>query len=87
METIIRTSVFDKINLERKRQLDMWGIQNHSDPKWMLILQEELGEAAKEFLEQKENLAVDELIQCAAVIVAWLEQKERSKYSNTEKLS
>lgn len=33
---------------ERQRQTEKWGEQNHSYPKWISILTEEVGESAKE---------------------------------------
>ena len=33
---------------ERQRQTEKWGEQNNSYPKWISILTEEVGEAAKE---------------------------------------
>ena len=36
---------------ERGFQENKWGPQNHSREKWMTILMEEVGEAAKEILE------------------------------------
>ena len=66
--------IFEKIKEERLRQDNKWGVQNHSDEKWTCIAAEEFGECAKEVLEQKnpDNFN-NELIQLAAVIVAWLE--------------
>lgn len=65
--------VFDLIELERQHQLDKWGEQRHDSGKWLLILTEEIGEAAQAFLAGDRVTALDELVQAAAVIVAWLE--------------
>jgi len=70
-------SILGHIRTERERQDKKWGRQDHSDGDWMLILQEELGEAAKDILEGRPIEANVELVQCAAVIVAWLESRYR----------
>ena len=40
--------ILDDIQKERQRQTEKWDEQNHSYPKWISILTEEVGEAAKE---------------------------------------
>lgn len=65
------------IRVERIRQDGKWGVQNHPDGKWSDILMEELGEAAKARLEKNEDENFCELVQSAAVLVAWLECKMR----------
>lgn len=74
-----REHVFDLLNDERLRQTNKWGDQSsHSAERWLAILMEEVGEAAKEVVEgNSENLRM-ELIQSAAVIVQWLEIIEMS---------
>ena len=62
---------------ERSRQQELWGEQNHDDGKWMIILMEEIGEAAKDLFENRDKEADVELIQCAAVILSWLEARGR----------
>jgi NTP pyrophosphatase (non-canonical NTP hydrolase) len=66
--------ILDRIRAERDRQDAKWGIRVHTPYGWLLILQEEIGEVAKALLEGAADEAFDELVQCAAVIVAWLEQ-------------
>lgn len=72
---------------ERARQDEKWGEQNHTHPHWATILGEEYGEACKEvneiatfdsseFLVNREPLR-EELIQVAAVAVAWVEYLDR----------
>lgn len=69
-----RIEIFNEISLERERQNIKWGDQSHhSNEKWMVILIEEIGEVAKDLLDGNEVDASVELIQCAAVIVQWLE--------------
>lgn len=62
---------------ERSRQDRKWGLQNHHDLYWLAILMEEVGEAAKSIIEKKQQDAEKELVQCAAVLVAWLECRRR----------
>jgi NTP pyrophosphatase (non-canonical NTP hydrolase) len=83
-ETLRHAALQDIIN-ERKSQIEKWGDQNHGDLKWLSILVEEIGEVAKVVTEDcpagvrvmshekcQENLE-EELIQIAAVCVAWIE--------------
>jgi NTP pyrophosphatase (non-canonical NTP hydrolase) len=73
-----------KIRLERKRQDEKWGEQNHPDNIWYLILAEEMGELAKALLPEasgKDGNAHKELIEVAAVAVAWLEAIDRRSAS------
>ena len=71
-----QVSVFKMIISEREHQLEKWGIQTHSNPTWFRILSEEVGEIVKSINEEKpEAEMVEEVIQTAAVCVAWLEQK------------
>lgn len=70
---------------ERDRQDNKWGEQNHGDGIWALILMEELGEAAKEFLEGNLKYARKELIESAAVTVAWVEAIDRRGVLRNEK--
>jgi NTP pyrophosphatase (non-canonical NTP hydrolase) len=72
---------------ERTRQIKKWGIQLHDHSTWALILGEEVGEVSQAILNQlhdgitKENAAElkKEIIQVAAVAVAWLECIESTK--------
>ena len=72
-------AVLALIRTERIRQLDKWGIQHHSDAKWICINTEELGEAANEVNNANETgqdtheALVQELVQVAAVAVAHIE--------------
>lgn len=72
---------------ERAAQDAKWGLQNHSFPEWLVILQEELGEACKEFFDMKykpqpggAERFKTELIQTAAVITAMLECGYRNNW-------
>jgi len=71
-------SIAFEIEMERRRQLRKWGEQNHNGTTWATILIEEVGEACKEVNEavSVERLR-EELIQVAAVAVAWIECIDR----------
>lgn len=83
-----RPAVLSDIDGERGRQNAKWGEQNHTDPLWLAIATEELGEAAQEVLTEEFGTAGnghgdlrEELVQCAAVLVAWIECIDRSNQS------
>jgi len=63
---------------ERDRQDGKWGEQNHSPEKWIVILIEECGEAAKAILEKESYQYRDELIHVAAVAIAAVESFDRN---------
>ena len=64
---------------ERESQDLAWGAdRHHPDALWSLILAEEIGEAAKASLENEPADVFDELVQSAAVIFAWLDDRLRS---------
>lgn len=69
--------ILDKIYDERVRQTNKWGIQNHDDPFWSVILGEEYGEVCRAIFEDDEQSVKEELTQVAAVAVAWLEAFDR----------
>ena len=73
---------------EREQQDHKWGEQNHDDMMWATILGEEFGEACQAALEarfqsikwdrdQAKGCLRDELLQVAAVAVAWVECMDR----------
>lgn len=76
--------IFNMIKTERNRQDEKWGAippRSHEHMYWMTVLVEEVGEVAKAIWEVvsgrselQEPIKI-ELIHCAAVIVAWLEDK------------
>lgn len=68
-----------RVIAERLRQDAKWGEQNHNAGKWSLILMEELGEVAKSQLEGDRANYLTELVQAAAVLVAWLECELRKE--------
>ena len=65
-------SPMEAILYERGKQIQKWGQQDHNDYKWLTILGEEFGESAKAILDSDKNLEY-ELVQVAAVCVAWIE--------------
>ncbi len=75
------------VKIERGWQDGKWGESNHADGVWLALLAEEFGEAAQalnviQFTDNKEN-ALDnlevELIQVAALAVAWVEALRRRR--------
>lgn len=70
---------YERIQTERRRQDAKWGQQNHDPGKWSLILSEELGEVAKSALEGDRSNYLTELVQAAAVLVAWIECELRKE--------
>lgn len=87
MHDNIQQSILEKIVDERIRQDAKWGPQYHLDDTWAIILMEEVGEVAKSIVDRlnnadpKAHLAnmEKEIIQVAAVAVAWLECLETKK--------
>jgi len=86
-------NVLDLVLAERRKQDAKWGQQNHEPAMWYAILGEEFGEVGKAICERDaelrrgaeivaevltENLR-DELVQLAAVAVAFLESLERNQ--------
>ena len=78
--------VLSEVGGEREQQFDKWGHQDCSDAGWAAILGEEFGEACKEVNDFNLKAINDptagprlraELIQVAAVAVAWVEAYDR----------
>lgn len=84
VSTPSRKWIMTLVNEEREAQLKKWGVQRHNRFIWSAILSEENGEVAQAALagplDAEECEDVDalrtELIQTAAVAVAWLEHLE-----------
>ncbi len=75
-------NIYHEISIERLRQDEKWGEQNHDPFAWLSILGEEYGEACKAALEHRfgnKSLAKyrTEVIQVAAVAVAVVECLDR----------
>ena len=85
-------SIFHEIRLERSRQDQKWGEQNHDPADWCTILGEEIGEVNKAAFEAK-NLYKPwieyrkELVQSAAVIIAMIECFDRHYSVKNEALN
>lgn len=84
--------IVQEILAERKRQNDRFSTQNHDPARWSLILNEEVGEANKEVCEVtfkdwdsvrtiRLQMLRTELIQVAAVAVAFIESLDRNELS------
>jgi len=69
----VQKIAFELITDERKRQDEKWGGYSHSDFVWNAILSEEIGEVAHEVLNPGLYSLREEIVQVAAVAVAWLE--------------
>lgn len=80
---------YRQIALERIRQDNKWGEQNHDDWKWLAILVEEVGEAAEAMLKALEKggdpaTVQKEVIEAGAVTLAWLESIHRRALATKE---
>ena len=76
-----RAQALEDVLYERLRQDELWGDQSgHADERWLVILIEEVGEVARAMYDEDEGHTYEEIIQCAAVCMAWAEamQKRRS---------
>jgi hypothetical protein len=82
--TVVEDGIWTVIQAERRRQRDKWsgphawGAGDCSSPDVpapvkAAVLAEECGEAARAALEQNDDQLRKELVQVAAVAVAWLE--------------
>ena len=75
---IARAKVIENVLAERERQDSIWGDQrDNTDDTWAVIALEELGEVAKDVNDVKLGAAYTEIIQVAAVMVAWAESLRR----------
>lgn len=88
IEELHLLSPFEWVREERRRQHERRGDQNHNSLKWFTILAEEFGEVAR-CLEERTEYKTDnveyrrqleyELVQTAAVAVAWIEAIRRGE--------
>ena len=82
-QIISQERVLAAIRTERARQDEKWGVQNHHPMEWLVVLMEEVGEAAQAAVEMNwrdaspENYR-EELIQVAAVCVNAIECLDRN---------
>ena len=95
LKELRRYPIISLIMMERLQQNVKWGEQNHDNYKWLAILMEEIGEAAKAITEDInnqnyphlaciENLEI-ELVQSAAVIIQWIECLRRNEFFDLNK--
>ena len=70
--------VYEQIMEERARQDYKWGgepgVDRFDQSTYAAVLGEEFGEACKEWLERDIRRLREELVQVAAVAVAWIEE-------------
>lgn len=69
---ITKQAFQDLIQMEREAQIAKWGPQEHPDERWGMILLEEAGEVAKAVLEKNDSALLQEMVQVAAVLEAWI---------------
>jgi hypothetical protein len=73
----VRDGLYLRIEAERLRQDKKWGGQpgiDRVDTNYPAVLGEEFGEVCKDTLEGNVSGSVTELVQVAAVAIAWAEQ-------------
>ena len=71
--------ILRSIQLERIKQDQIWGQQNHLPHIWLAILVEKVGEVAEAITENRLLTTRNELIQVAAVAVAAIELLDRNE--------
>ena len=78
--------IFVEVTAERARQDAKWGREfpGRRDSFWQNILMEEIGEVSQAILKGQEDNMQKELIQCAAVIFAWLELRDGTPEDEVE---
>lgn len=73
-----RREILRDVSAERDRQDGKWGgvpgEDRRDDPTYAAVLGEEFGEACQAWLERNTTALRDELVQVAAVAVAWIEE-------------
>lgn len=79
--------IFDAIRTERQAQDLKWGEQNHNNFEWAAVLMEEVGEVCEASLKTASHMGEheypddtqvrEELVQVAAVVVAWIQAIDR----------
>ena len=75
-----RAQALEDVLYERLRQDELWGDQSgHADERWLVILIEEVGEVARAMYDEDEGHVYEEIIQCAAVCMAWAEAMQRRR--------
>jgi hypothetical protein len=74
-------SAFAAVLAERTRQDAKWGQRTHAWGIWLTILMEEIGEASEAMLDtpKDRDRVRAELVQVAAVAIAWIEAMDRAR--------
>lgn len=72
---MLSDKAIELILAERRKQDAKWGVQRHDPATWMMIAVEELGEVSQANLQRDPQAYRKELVQMAAVMVAWLESE------------
>jgi NTP pyrophosphatase (non-canonical NTP hydrolase) len=76
-----REVIYLHIDAERDRQDAKWGgipgVERRDDHTYAAVLTEEVGECCKAWLERDTKALREELVQTAAVAVAWIEELDR----------
>lgn len=88
----VATAARTLIEVERAKQDQKWGVQNHAFDRWLAILQEEIGEASQAWLgryysgelPEKNNHFLDEVVQIAAVATAIVENVLAVRYGERD---
>ena len=84
-------TIFNDVILERRRQDEKWGVQNHHPLIWANVLGEEAGEFTKAAMHytfggpDSEGLRA-EAVQVAAVAIAIIETCDRNLWYSDESL-
>lgn len=80
MDTVQARILGDIVD-ERKHQNALWGgvpgVDRRDDATYPAVLTEEVGEACEAWLEREPQELRQELVQVAAVAVAWIEELDR----------
>lgn len=73
-----RRTILAQVSVERDRQDAKWGgipgVERRDDHTYAAVLGEEFGECCKAWLERDTEGLREELIQVAAVAIAWVEE-------------
>ena len=77
-----RARIYEEIDRERNRQDGIYGApfpgqHRHGNYTWNAVLNEETGEVSRALLQDDRPGLRAELVQCAAVAVAWIESLDQ----------
>jgi len=74
------TRLFEEVMQENRRQVEKWGIQDHTPFEWMLYLSEEFGELAQAIAENYYRVGGLDAVVKEAIQVATLALKIAEMY-------